>query len=583
MVRPDEFEPLEVIGRGSFGQIRKVRRITNGEILARKEISYKSMNQKEKAQLIAEFRILKSLVHPNIVQYLHHEHLVDEHIVHLYMEYCGGGDLAGLISQCRSSNTLVPENVIWGVFTQLIMALYRCHYNEDPPPVPEDLFGNDSDTPPPPNPSTVILHRDIKPDNVFLDENYSVKLGDFGLAKMLDQENRFARTYVGTPYYMSPEVLLDEPSTPSSDVWSLGCVIYELCALHPPFQAKTHMALSQKIREGAFDDIPSCYSSTLSRTITACLNTNPLQRPTTATLLRLDIIKLCRKEREILTRERELKAIEQILIEREHQMEQQLEQQRFQMEQEIEQEMYNRLEQRLAGVLEAEVEKRVEIALKSVMANNNNPNQVAVSPIDTSMLVAPSSPIPGMSTGRNVRGPRSIRDAIISPLRDMSNSQYRTTAIDSPLSYYPKNASNSNINSSNSSNSSSNNTVNVNIEGLGLSDGSGTSSTNSGSSVSSTSSTGTSSDPTANWITSKKDPQRVAPHYQAMHSSPGIGAAAAKARLLNTKGSTPGMLGRVAVQLQREAQDTTQIWDENIHGDNMPSPFLRRWERRTVS
>ncbi|ODQ64287.1 kinase-like protein, partial [Nadsonia fulvescens var. elongata DSM 6958] len=356
-----EFEVIDIIGRGSFGQITKVRRLSDGLVMARKEISYKAMNPKEKSQLISEFRILKNLQHPNIVRYYHHEHIPEIHMVYLYMEYCGGGDLGSLILQCSESGELVPEHIIWGIFTQLILALYRCHYNNDPPPV-GNLFCFHDDPLPPSNPSTVILHRDIKPDNIFLDKDNSVKVGDFGLAKMLDQEHFFANTYVGTPYYMSPDVLLDQPYTPQSDIWSLGCVIYELCKLNPPFQAKTHMQLTQKIKEGVFPPIPDVYSSTLSRTIAACLNLNPANRPTTATLLRLDIIKLCRKERNVLEThmtllalEEKLKERERALVSRESAITNDLEAYKLALETDI----FKRLENDLHQTIEMEVERRV--------------------------------------------------------------------------------------------------------------------------------------------------------------------------------------------------------------------------------
>ena len=100
-----------------------------------------------------------------------------------------------------------------------------------------------------------ILHRDLKPGNIFLDLNSDVKLGDFGLARVLNNESQFAFTHVGTPYYMSPEQIHDQKYNEKSDIWSLGCIIYELCALHPPFQAQNPMALAMKIKEGKFERI----------------------------------------------------------------------------------------------------------------------------------------------------------------------------------------------------------------------------------------------------------------------------------------------------------------------------------------
>ncbi len=79
------------------------------------------------------------------------------------------------------------------------------------------------------------MHRDLKPGNIFLDLNSDVKLGDFGLARVLNNESQFAFTHVGTPYYMSPAQVYDQKYNEKSDIWSLGCIIYELCSLHPPF------------------------------------------------------------------------------------------------------------------------------------------------------------------------------------------------------------------------------------------------------------------------------------------------------------------------------------------------------------
>lgn len=392
------------------------------------------MNQKEKNQLIAEFRILKSLVHPNIVQYYHHEHVAENHAVHLYMEYCGGGDLAGVIRKCKQSGENVSENMVWSVFTQLTLALYRCHYNSDPP-TPGELFSTGSN-PTPPQPATVILHRDIKPENVFLDQHNTVKLGDFGLAKILDHEHFMANTYVGTPYYMSPEVLLDKPFTPQSDIWSMGCVIYELCAKHPPFQAKTHLQLSQKIRDGKFPPLPAMYSATLSKTIAACLNMNYLQRPTTSTLLRLDVMKLCRKEREIEEARRSIQLLETKLMKEHELMKKKLQTQQDQRQTH----MMNQISDELKAHIEQEVERRVTAILKE--QSRNRTSAAAATTANSSPVLGtggskrpsrPSSPaklvpespllpdtphLPQSSPGggRNVKGPRTIRDHSASPI-----------------------------------------------------------------------------------------------------------------------------------------------------------------------
>lgn len=134
---------------------------------------------------------------------------------------------------------------------------------------------------------------------VFLGDDNQVKLGDFGLSKLM-QSHDFASTYVGTPYYMSPEICAAERYTLHSDIWSLGCVMYELCARRPPFDAKTHLQLIQKIKDGRVEPLPSIYSPELQVAIKSCLKTNPHQRPDTAALLSLPIMRVMRKEREVV-------------------------------------------------------------------------------------------------------------------------------------------------------------------------------------------------------------------------------------------------------------------------------------------
>lgn len=99
------------------------------------------------------------------------------------MEYCSGGDMAGLIKRAWEQNDPINEEAIWKVFSQVVMALYECHNHKD---------GR-------------ILHRDLKPSNIFMTHNNDIKLGDFGLSKRLGPDMNYANTNVGTPYYMSPE------------------------------------------------------------------------------------------------------------------------------------------------------------------------------------------------------------------------------------------------------------------------------------------------------------------------------------------------------------------------------------------
>ncbi|CAO3659072.1 unnamed protein product [Umbelopsis ramanniana] len=279
------FEPLEVCGSGSFGLIRKVRRISDGQILACKEIDYRKMSEKEKRQLVAEVNILRELKHPNIVRY--YERIIDRKNCMLYilMEYCDGGDLSSVIRKCKQEGKYLQEDVIWILLTQMLMALRECHHGKT---------GREES-----KSSVAILHRDLKPDNVFLDDQRNVKLGDFGLSRTLSAGADMARTFVGTPFYMSPELINESSYDMKSDVWALGCLTFELCALEPPFQAKTQHTLAAKIKSGKTGSFPKQYSPQLHSMIKAMMHTNPSKRPTTLDFFKLEKIQRCQDSIEI--------------------------------------------------------------------------------------------------------------------------------------------------------------------------------------------------------------------------------------------------------------------------------------------
>ncbi|KAI0743641.1 kinase-like domain-containing protein [Daedaleopsis nitida] len=285
------YEPLDVIGNGSFGIIRKVRRRSDGIIFARKELNFERMTERDRKQIVAEVNILKDLHHEHIVRY-HDRHVDrDAGILYILMEYCGGGDLCSIIKQAQRHNRLIPEDTIWNYFMQILLALNYCHHPNGGHGRTSSV-GTESDGK---ERRAQILHRDLKPDNVFLDENSNVKLGDFGLSKALAQAS-FANTYVGTPYYMSPELMQEKAYDSKSDIWSLGCLIYELCALKPPFhEAKTHAELSILIRNGRIPPLPKGYSPALNAVIKSMLNLNPAMRPSASQLLQHERIDLAHK------------------------------------------------------------------------------------------------------------------------------------------------------------------------------------------------------------------------------------------------------------------------------------------------
>jgi NIMA (never in mitosis gene a)-related kinase len=182
-----------------------------------------------------------------------------------------GGDIQAQVKKAAKTRTYLPEETIWSWLIQLCCAIKHVHDRK-------------------------ILHRDIKTANIFLqsdgDSNqYLVKLGDFGIAKVLEHTKDNCKTAVGTPYYMSPELCQNKEYNNKSDVWAIGCVLYELCTLKNPFDAHNFNALCVKILRGKYESIPPQYSSELSQVVRMCLEQQAKRRPDINQLLSLPQMK----------------------------------------------------------------------------------------------------------------------------------------------------------------------------------------------------------------------------------------------------------------------------------------------------
>ncbi|XP_042246684.1 serine/threonine-protein kinase Nek2 [Thunnus thynnus] len=268
--RVEDYEVLYTIGSGSYGRCQKIRRKSDGKILVWKELDYGTMAESEKQMLVSEVNLLRELKHPNIVRY--YDRIIDRTNTTLYivMEHCEGGDLASLITRCIKERRYLEEQLILRVMAQLTLALKECHRRSDG--------------------RATVLHRDLKPANIFLDIRQNVKLGDFGLARILNHDTSFAKTFVGTPYYMSPEQINRMSYNEKSDIWSLGCLLYELCALSPPFTAYNQKELAEKIREGKFRRIPYRYSEELNTLLSKMLNLKDYLRPSVESILQSSLL-----------------------------------------------------------------------------------------------------------------------------------------------------------------------------------------------------------------------------------------------------------------------------------------------------
>ena len=181
----------------------------------------------------------------------------------------------------------------------------------------------------------MILHRDLKPSNIFLDDKHNPKLGDFGFAKAISNQSMYAHTYLGTPFYMSPEQINESEYNEKSDIWSLGCIVYEMAALAPPFHADNQLALAMKIKQGVFKRLPSRYSDELMRAVRWMLKVEAVERPNVEDLLNLphvsmrlrdralkkNLVHMKKKEEEVRRKEEDLVKREEALIVREREVE----------------------------------------------------------------------------------------------------------------------------------------------------------------------------------------------------------------------------------------------------------------------
>ncbi|RLO08063.1 hypothetical protein DYB28_003268 [Aphanomyces astaci] len=209
------------IGRGSYGCAYLVTEITSGHKYVVKKIPIELMTDKESKQAFAEVELLSKLRHSFVVQYK--ENFVEGTVLHIVMEYCDGGDLTARIKALKADDAaLFPPTLVLDWFVQMALAIKYLHQRH-------------------------ILHRDLKTSNIFLTRQNIVKLGDFGIARTLDSTMDHAKTVVGTPYYMSPEVCESKPYSYASDIWALGCVLYEVCTLKHAFDAPNILMLIVKI------------------------------------------------------------------------------------------------------------------------------------------------------------------------------------------------------------------------------------------------------------------------------------------------------------------------------------------------
>ena len=256
----ERFKVIGKIGEGAYSTVYTVKRLEDEKIYALKKVKIKKLSNKEKNNALNEVRILASVNSPYIIGYK--ESFIDEaeQTLCLVMEYADDGDLYEKVKLYRKNNTFFREDDIWRIFIQITKGLHDLHEYD-------------------------ILHRDLKSANVFLFRDGTAKLGDLNVSKITSRG--LGCTQTGTPYYASPEVWKDNPYNLKSDIWSLGCVFYELIMLKTPFRAEGMKELYKKVMSGEYPKIAKEFSPKFQIVIDKILKVKPEERPNTSEILEL--------------------------------------------------------------------------------------------------------------------------------------------------------------------------------------------------------------------------------------------------------------------------------------------------------
>ncbi|KAL4608625.1 serine/threonine-protein kinase 36 isoform X1 [Arapaima gigas] len=228
------YHVLESIGEGSFGRVYKGRKKFSGQVVALKFIPKVGRSDKELRSLRREIDIMRGLRHPNIILLL--DSFDTEQEVVVVTEYAEGE-----LFQILEDDGSLPESQVQVIACQLVSALYYLHSHR-------------------------ILHRDMKPQNILLGKGGVVKLCDFGFARAMSVSTLVLTSIKGTPLYMSPELVQEKPYDHTADLWSLGCILYELHTGTPPFYTNSIFQLVKLIVQN-----PVKWPESMSHTCTSFL------------------------------------------------------------------------------------------------------------------------------------------------------------------------------------------------------------------------------------------------------------------------------------------------------------------------
>ena len=260
------YKIIKKIGEGSYGIVYLIKMETNLSLCVLKKIDLKGLSKQEIKDTYKEVNLLKKLDHPNIIKFV--EVNSSKRYLEIITEYAEKGDLYNQICIQIKKKIPFPEKKIIDWLIQICQALKYIH-------------------------SKHIIHRDIKPQNIFLSNNGCIKLGDFGVSKTLNNTLEKAKTFVGTVYYLPPEIIEEKNYSYTADIWSLGITFYQLMTFKMPYDGDSLPAIIKKISNGSgYAKInKKLYSEDLINLVYKMMDNKPKKRPKANDILNMDFIK----------------------------------------------------------------------------------------------------------------------------------------------------------------------------------------------------------------------------------------------------------------------------------------------------
>ena len=263
----NEYTILDQIGEGMFSKVFRVIYNKTGEEFAMKKTEYTQQTQKQKDYADEEIKILKKINHPNIISF--EKSFISDDFLYVIMELASKGDLQNKITEKKEKGESFSVNEVLNITYQITLGLQDLHNKN-------------------------IIHRDIKPANIFITNKDVIKIGDFNVGK--NNPIAMKNTRIGTPLNMSPEVFYGKPYDFKADIWSLGCVVYEMTTLQKPFDADNEAVLFSKLEDNKIKKLKIPRSKALEILINKLMSWKPEKRPSCAEILAFEEFKTPKKE-----------------------------------------------------------------------------------------------------------------------------------------------------------------------------------------------------------------------------------------------------------------------------------------------